>query len=239
MKAANRKQIAASRRLELVKKPVHRVGELRLAQATGTNGRSVTVREGTTGRYVSLLPTRMLPKVWGMAAGPQLLACPALRKDGEVDPGVGMHRTRSHEEVPAAQPEMAFYRKYTEAMLRRYLRMSMSAGRVSTLLGRELFRGKVTNYTVQNFEDISIFCVDVEACLAKLGPMERALLRRIAVQEYSQGEAAAVLGLSLRSCERRYPQALDKLTRILLDARLLEPLKSCQGGREVLVGVSD
>jgi hypothetical protein len=234
MKTGNRKQEVGNSRLALVKMPVRRAGELRLAEATGTGGRSITVREGTTGRYVSLLP-----KVWGMAAGPQLLACPALRRDGDVDPGVGAHRTRSHEEVPAAQPEMAFYRKYTEAMLRRYLRMSMSAGRVSTLLGRELFRGEVTNYTVQNFEDVSIFCVDVEACLAKLGPMERALLRRIAVQEYSQGEAAAVLGLSLRSCERRYPQALDKLTRILLDARLLEPLKSCQGGREVLVGVSD
>ena len=44
-----------------------------------------------------------------------------------------------------AQPAgCEFYRKYTEAMLRRYMTMSMEAGRVPSLLGREMFRGNVT-----------------------------------------------------------------------------------------------
>jgi hypothetical protein len=33
-------------------------------------------------------------------------------------------------------PEVAFYRKYTEALLRRCVRLSMEAGRAPSLLGR-------------------------------------------------------------------------------------------------------
>src|ERR1044072_4436085 len=43
-------------------------------------------------------------------------------------------------------PEIAFYRKYTEALLRRYLKLSMEYGRAPSLLGREMFRGNVTHY---------------------------------------------------------------------------------------------
>jgi hypothetical protein len=53
-------------------------------------------------------------------------------------------------------PELAFYRKYTEGMLRRYVRLSMEAGRAPSLLGREMFRGKVTSYRVHSFEDVVI-----------------------------------------------------------------------------------
>ena len=52
--------------------------------------------------------------------------------------------------------EMAFYRKYTEGLLRRYVRLSMEAGKVPALLGKEMFRGKVTNYRVKSFEDVVI-----------------------------------------------------------------------------------
>ncbi len=56
-------------------------------------------------------------------------------------------------EVPhrPIEPEMAFYRKYTEAMLQRYVRMSMEAGRVPSLLGQEMFRGRVTSYRIESF----------------------------------------------------------------------------------------
>jgi hypothetical protein len=54
------------------------------------------------------------------------------------------------------EPQVAFYRKYTEAMLRRYVRMSMEAGKVPSLLGKEMFRSKVTSYRVESFEDVVI-----------------------------------------------------------------------------------
>jgi len=130
--------------------------------------------------------------------------------------------------VPRAPAEMAFYRKYTEGMLRRYLRLSMEAGKVPSLLGKEMFRGKVTSYRVQSFEDVVIFVHDVEKCLGKLGKLQQQLITRIALQEYTQGETAGMTGLSLRSVGRRYAEALDRLTQIFLQVKLLEPMMECQ-----------
>src|SRR5579859_4736787 len=125
------------------------------------------------------------------------------------------------EELPAAQ-DMAFYRRYTEALLRRYLKMSMEAGRAPSLLGRELFRGNVTNYRVHSFEDVVIFVHDVETCLAKLDNEQRYYIDRIALEEYTQDEAVGLLGMNRRTMLRRYRDALDSLSRVLLDKGLLE-----------------
>jgi hypothetical protein len=76
----------------------------------------------------------ILPLVWAYA--------PVLVEENEELP---------LEPVPA---ELAFYRKYTEAMLLRYFSMSMEAGRVPSLLGKEMFQGRVTNYVVHSFEDV-------------------------------------------------------------------------------------
>jgi predicted DNA-binding protein (UPF0251 family) len=130
-------------------------------------------------------------------------------------------------------PSLAFYRKYTEGMLRRYMRLSMEAGRAPSLLGREMFRGKVTNYRVQGFDDVVIFVHDVEACLIKLDEQEQQLIKRIALQEYTQGETAGLMGLSLRTVGRRYADALDLLTEIFLERDLLEPLKACQEAESI------
>jgi hypothetical protein len=69
----------------------------------------------------------------------------------------------SLEHIPRkpVEPQMAFYRKYTEAMLRRYMRMSMEAGKVPSLLGQEMFRGHVTSYRVESFEDVVISDLNV------------------------------------------------------------------------------
>jgi hypothetical protein len=124
---------------------------------------------------------------------------------------------------------MAFYRRYTEAILRRYVKLSMEAGRAPSLLGREMFRGRVTAYKVHSFEDVVIFVHDVERCLDKLDRGQQQMIQRIALQEYSQGETAAMLGVGLRSVLRRYARALDVMSELLLESRLLEPMQCCQG----------
>ena len=170
------------------------------------------LREGSTGRVVA-----MLPRVWAVA-----------EKVAETEaPGVPQLVA---ETLAGSRPkvEVAFYRKYTQAMLRKYLRMSMEAGRVPSLLGRELFRGHVSSYRLNSFEDVVVFCMDVERCLARLNPEEKELIRRVALQEYTQSEAAAVMGTTLRSVSRAYGATLDKLTRMFLAGHLLEKLKSCQ-----------
>ncbi|WP_158942059.1 sigma factor-like helix-turn-helix DNA-binding protein [Granulicella sp. S190] len=144
-------------------------------------------------------------------------------------------KTRPEEMEPkTTAPELAFYRKYTEGMLRRYVRLSMEAGRAPSLLGREMFRGRVTSYRVHSFEDVVIFVHDVEACLKRLNEGQQHLIRRIALQEFTQAETAGLLGLSLRSVHRRYANALDQLTEIFLERKLLEPLKACQEAGAVL-----
>ncbi len=159
----------------------------------------------------------ILPRIRACEA-PQLVVKPASQPE--------------HKLVPAqpVQPRLAFYRKYTEGMLRRYLRFSMEAGRVPSMLGREMFRGKVTSYRVHSFEDVVIFVHDVEKCLARLDRIQQLLIMRIAIQEYSQGETAVMMKVPLRTIIRRYNQAIDALTAIFLQVRLLEPLIACQGG---------
>lgn len=127
--------------------------------------------------------------------------------------------------------EMCLYRARTTALLRKYCRMSLELGRVPSLLGREFFRSRVTSYSMHNFEDVVIFVHDVERCLEKLDPMSQALIVKVAMQEYTQGEAARLLGYNPRTVVRKYPEALDRLSSILLDADLLREMDAL-GPRE-------
>ena len=129
--------------------------------------------------------------------------------------------SKEQKKVPP-KPELAFYRKYTEAMLRRYMRLSMSVGRMPALLGHDAFRGKMSTYRVTSFEDSVIFVYDIEKCLKRLDGFSQELIRRIALQEYTQGEAAGLLRVSLRTIVRRYGEAIDSLTQIFIEYRLLD-----------------
>jgi len=176
------------------------VSGLRLVHVS-RKAQTAEIREATTGRPVAV------PRIWAVAE--------PVRATIADRPQV----------PPQPKVELAFYRKYTEAMLRRYLRLSLEAGRVPSLMGRELFRGNVSHYKVEGFEDGVIFCVDVERCLAKLRKDHLRLIQRIALQGYSLQEAAPRLGLDFRRCHESYGRALDQLTEIFLLGRLLEPQK--------------
>ena len=121
-----------------------------------------------------------------------------------------------------APVEMAFYRKYTEGMLRRYMYRSMEIGRVPSLLGDFSFRGRSSNQKAYTFEDSVIFVHDVERCLARLNRLERELVGRIALQEYTLAETAELTGMSVRTVVRRYSEALDRLTQVFLRLKLLQ-----------------
>jgi Sigma-70, region 4 len=121
-----------------------------------------------------------------------------------------------------APVEMAFYRKYTEGMLRRYMYRSMEIGKVPSLLGDFSFRGRSSNRKAYSFEDSVIFVHDVERCLARLNRLERELVGRIALQEYTLAETAALMGMSVRTVVRRYSEALDRLTQVFLRLELLQ-----------------
>ena len=108
------------------------------------------------------------------------------------------------------------------------MKMTMQSGRVPSLLGRELFRGKVTSCKVYGFDDVVIFVHDTSKCLEQLDPGLRHLVRRIALEEYTQPETAAMLGIGMRTVARRYAEAIDKLTRLFIDRKMMEPMMAGQ-----------
>jgi DNA-directed RNA polymerase specialized sigma24 family protein len=100
--------------------------------------------------------------------------------------------------------------------------VSLQTGRIPSLIGNYAFRGKATSYRLHSFEDAVIFLFDIEKGLNRLDPFGRELIARIALQEYTQEEAAQLTGQSLRSVIRKYAETIDTLSRIFLELELLD-----------------
>ncbi|MFP5206905.1 MAG: hypothetical protein ACLGSH_16255, partial [Acidobacteriota bacterium] len=87
-----------------------------------------------------------LPTVWGAAAG--RIAHRAWREDAACA-ACESEQSRSQSRVPATQNRagtapavsLAFYRKHTENLLRRYLYASMQVGRAPSILADPVGRG--------------------------------------------------------------------------------------------------
>jgi hypothetical protein len=130
---------------------------------------------------------------------------------------------RSDVDSRTADPNIAFYRRRTEMLLRRYLRMALEVGRVPSCLPREALRARCTvRQRAGSFEDCVIFVHDVERCLERLDRMHTEVLTRVALQEYTQREASDILGVPQKSMGRYYDDALDTLSVLLLERSLME-----------------
>jgi len=123
---------------------------------------------------------------------------------------------------PGENPDLWLYRARTVGMLKRYARLSVEAGRLPSLLGREFFRTHVTSYNVSTFEDTVIFVHDVQNSLEKLDDFSQKLIAKVVLLDYSQDEAADLLGCRRRTVGRLYPEAVDHLSEIFLQGGLLE-----------------
>jgi hypothetical protein len=139
------------------------------------------------------------------------------------------------EHCPARPASMAFYRKHTESLLRRYLYASMLVARAPSILNEPIVRGWASSRPVESFEDCVIFVIDMEKCLARLTALERLLITRIVLQEYSFAETALLMNRSERSISSGFAEAIDCLTEILLDtATLILPYRLHRPGYEPL-----
>ena len=125
---------------------------------------------------------------------------------------------RAQERPPAS---LAFYRKHTESLLRRYLYASMQVGRAPSILSDPVARGWASSRPIRTFEDAVIFVLDIEKCLSRLSSLDREMLGRVVLQEYTQVEAASIIGMGVRTISYKFPLALDRLTEKLLEAGLL------------------
>ena len=187
------------------------VGRLELVHVS-RNIQCRELREATTGRPIavpSTPPGVTVPRIMAVA-----------------EPAQAPAKTQTLPPRPKA--ELAFYRKYTEAMLHRYTRISMQPGRTPSLLGRELFRGDASHSTLTTFEDGIVFCIDVERCLLKLRKDDQRLIKRIAIQGYTHDEAAPLLGITFKTCVVNYNKAVDRVTELFIAGRLMNLQNCCQ-----------
>jgi hypothetical protein len=159
-----------------------------------------------------------LSTLWG-ASSAQALWREGNRKP--VQPETNSAGNLPERRVAEPLVSLAFYRKHTESMLRRYLYASMQVGRSPSILSDPVSRGWASSRPIRTFEDAIIFVLDVEKCINLLGSLDRQILARVVIQEYTQVEAATLLGMSPRAMSYKFPQALDNLTEKLLHAGLL------------------
>ncbi|HUO59763.1 MAG TPA: hypothetical protein VMU24_03780 [Candidatus Acidoferrales bacterium] len=123
--------------------------------------------------------------------------------------------------VASSTPQMWAYRKHTVALLRRYFRLSLTAGRTGSPLAAPEPRARVSSYRFTTFEDAMIFVHDMERCLHELEAWALESIAAYALLELPREQAAATLNLSVAQADRRYATALDRLSSVLLRAGLM------------------
>ena len=160
-----------------------------------------------------------VPMIWETRR--QQVAWRESRSNEQAKPHPGVQTQQKTEGKAEPIVSVAFYRKHTERMLRRYLYASMQVGRSPSILGDPVGRGWVSSRPVKTFEDAVIFVLDIESCLNRLDSLERQMLSRIVIQEYTQSETAQLLGMSLRAVSYKFPLAVDHLTELLLETGIL------------------
>jgi hypothetical protein len=119
------------------------------------------------------------------------------------------------------EPDISIHRFATVWMLRRYFNMSVELGRLPSMMGREVFRSRVQGKAV-SFENVVVYVLDIERCLRRLPPCDQQLVTRVILQEYTQEEAARLLGWPVIKVERRLPEVLDILSERFLRLGMLK-----------------
>ena len=143
-------------------------------------------------------------------------------------------RSTANNSRPRPLGGLAFYRRRTEILLRRYMGVSMDMGRIPSVMRNLEYRGRGSSYRIRNFEDAIIFVIDVEKCLKSLDAFAQELVARIALQEYTQAETAELMNQGVRTVTRKYAEVLDRLTSLFLERAILvsDVPESCQEGEK-------
>jgi DNA-directed RNA polymerase specialized sigma24 family protein len=116
--------------------------------------------------------------------------------------------------------ELIALRPYTHTLLRRYVYARYQAARVFSCLNSRL-DGRASSRPIRTFEDALVFVIDMDRCLAALPSLDREILRRTLMQNYTQDEMATLLGMSPRTVSYKFSLALDRLTQRCIESQLL------------------
>jgi DNA-directed RNA polymerase specialized sigma24 family protein len=129
------------------------------------------------------------------------------------------------------------YRSKTMALLRRYARASVEVGRLPSLLGRELFRARLSSRTKATFEDTVVFVTDIERTLDGLDGLGKKLVAMYALEEYTISEISRLLSCSEKTAERLLHDTIDKLSKMLVNRKLLSKLPDVKTTKEGVAGI--
>ena len=119
------------------------------------------------------------------------------------------------------RPEILCYRGQTLAIVRHFFEISSQVGRLPSLLGREFFRARVSHHAIPSFEDQAVFVRDVELCFARLSESHAEMITLVGLYSFSRDEVAEMLRASKTWVNNHVAEALDALSEIFLQARLL------------------
>ena len=128
---------------------------------------------------------------------------------------------------------MLCFRGQTLALTRHFFEISSQVGRVSSLLGRQFFRSRVSHHAIPSFEEQAVFVRDVELCLEKLGRDQREVLTLLGLYDYSYDEVSQMMHCSRTLVRQWFNQALDCLSELFLKARLLHETHPDRTQRQV------
>ncbi|MGB8885521.1 MAG: sigma factor-like helix-turn-helix DNA-binding protein [Candidatus Korobacteraceae bacterium] len=131
------------------------------------------------------------------------------------------------------RPEMLCFRGQTFALVRHFFELSCQVGRLPSLLGRELFRSRVSHHAIPSFEEQVIFARDVELCLARLTEEHGEIITLVGLYDFSYDEVAEMLRCSRGRIAQRFAEAIDSLSEILLHAGLLSESRPDRRQRQV------
>ncbi len=119
------------------------------------------------------------------------------------------------------RPEMVCYRGQTLALVRHFFEISSQVGRVSSILGREFFRSRVSHHAIPSFEEQAVFVRDVDLCLGKLSEDHVEVVTLVGLYDFTHEEVAGMLRCSRSLVRRWFSEALDTLSEVFLEAGLL------------------
>ena len=133
----------------------------------------------------------------------------------------GGHPDKPPKEVTCTRPDALFYRSQTLAIVRHFFEISCQIGRLPSILGRELFRAKVSHHGVPSFEEQVVFVHDVERALARLDPQNREVVSLVGLYQYSLAEVATLLHRHRSTIIDRFTDGIDTLAQMFLASGML------------------
>ena len=105
----------------------------------------------------------------------------------------------------------SFERTRAMSVLLRFFRSALLLGRMPSLLGREIFRSRMSTQPSRAFEDAVVFVCDVERCLRQLETFDQKLLAFCVLEDHSEWDAARRFHCSQSEVSRRLGRSLDSL----------------------------